>query len=219
MSAPRRPTYVSGHIPNYFFNVPARRSFLKSERSELALIKAVLLDFAVSRPEVRLTLTVNGEVSLMLPAKGVLDSFAAFFDRVQDLRLSSLELMQCSADQDTSSGRYRLQAGLTKPLDCVSGAAKLRIIVNGRGVRDKILIRAVRDAYGTFLRGDRFPVGVVKLEVPPQDIDVNVHPQKSEIRFRAADRVFSVTRQAVGAALRSVDTAVNWGRSLNSKRV
>ena len=198
-------------VRDLFFNVPARRSFLKSERSELALIKAVLLDFAVSRPEVRLTLTVNGEVALMLPAKGALDSFVAFFDRVQDLKLSSSELLQCSAVQDTSSGQYRLQAGLTKPLDCVSGAAKLRIIVNGRSVRDKILIRAIRDAYGTFLRGDRFPVGVVKLDVPPQDIDVNVHPQKSEIRFRSPDRVFSVTRQAIGAALRSVDTASSFG--------
>jgi DNA mismatch repair protein MutL len=198
-------------VRDLFFNVPARRSFLKSERSELALIKAVLSDFAVSRPEVRLTLTVNGEVALMLPAKGSLDSFAAFFDRVQDLRLSSSDLLQCSAEQDTSSGKYRLQAGLTKPLDCVSGAAKLRIIVNGRGVRDKILIRAIRDAYGTFLRGDRFPVGVVRLEVPPQDIDVNVHPQKAEIRFRAPDRVFSVTRQAIGAALRGVDTASSFG--------
>ena len=198
-------------VRDLFFNVPARRSFLKSERSELAIIKAVLSDFAVSRPEVRLTLTVNGEVALMLPAKGALDSFAAFFARVQDLRLSTNELLQCSAVQDTSSGQYRIQAGLTKPLDCVFGAAKLRIIVNGRGVRDKILIRAIRDAYGTFLRGDRFPVGVVKLEVPPQDIDVNVHPQKAEIRFRAPDRVFSVTRQAIGAALRSVDTASSFG--------
>lgn len=198
-------------VRDLFYNVPARRSFLKSERSELALIKSVLFDFAVSRPEVRLTLTVNGEVALMLPAKGALDSYSAFFDRVQDLKLSSSELLQCSAEQETSSGTYRLQAGLTKPLDCVSGAAKLRIIVNGRGVRDKILLRAIRDAYGTFLRGDRFPVGVVKLEVPPQDLDVNVHPQKAEIRFRAPDRVFSVTRQAIGAALRSVDTASSFG--------
>jgi DNA mismatch repair protein MutL len=192
-------------VRDLFYNVPARRSFLKSERSELSLIKSVLSDFAVSRPEVRITLVVDGETNLLLPAKKSNDSFQSFIERVQDLKLSSSDVLQCSAEIDTPSGKYRIQAGLTKPLDCVAGAAKLRLIVNGRGVRDKILIRAIRDGYGTFLRGDRFPAGVVKLEVPPQDIDVNVHPQKAEIRFRSPDRVFSITRQALGVALRSVE--------------
>ena len=202
-------------VRDLFFNVPARRSFLKSERSELSLIKAIVLDFAVSRPEVRFTLVVDGQTSLTLPAKKSSGSFDSFIERVRDLRLSSSDLLECSAALETPSGVYRVFAGLTKPLDCVSGAARLRLLVNGRGVRDKILLRAVRDAYGTFLRADKFPVGVVKLEVPPLDLDVNVHPQKAEIRFRAPERVFTVTRQAVGVALRDV-AAVSRGEGIVS---
>jgi DNA mismatch repair protein MutL len=64
------------------------------------------------------------------------------------------------------------------------------------------VLRAIRDAYGTFLRSDRYPAGVIHLIVPPAEVDVNVHPQKAEVRYRAAERVFAVVRQAIGVALR-----------------
>ncbi len=189
-------------VRDLFFNVPARRSFLRSEKTELGLIRSLLTDFGVSHPEVRFVLICDGEESLILPAQQSTDGFAGFKNRARELKLAGADPMECSGELETPGGVYRMLASLTKPLDCVAGAGRLRLLVNGRSVRDKILLRAVRDAYGNFLRSDRFPAGVVHLIVPPAELDVNVHPQKAEVRYRSPDRVFGVVRQGIGVTLR-----------------
>lgn len=202
----KRGTTVS--IRDLFFNTPARRSFLRSERSELALIRALLADFAVAAPRVRFTLVSDGTQAMTIPASNEAVDFIGFSSRAKELKLvSTNDPLECSGELDTAGGVYRAYAVLTKPLDCVSGAGKLRLLVNGRSVRDRILLRAIRDAYGNFLRADRYPAGVLHLIVPPPEVDVNVHPQKAEVRYRFPERVFAVVRQAVGVTLRAEQTS------------
>jgi DNA mismatch repair protein MutL len=98
-------------------------------------------------------------------------------------------------------GEYRVRGVLSRPLDAVSGSGRLRLLVNGRSVRDRLLLRAVRNGYGNFLKADRYPTGVVCVEVPPSEVDVNVHPQKTEIRFRTPDKIFTLLHRAVSDAL------------------
>lgn len=216
-------------VRDLFFNVPARRSFLRSEKSELALIRTVLGDFGVSHPEVRFSLVSDGAEIFVLPAqkgfplgdrcfaeqniggRGRSEDFIGFRNRVREIRLAGDDPLECSAEVESSGGTYRMFGLLTKPLDCVSGAGKLRLLVNGRAVRDKILLRAIRDGYGNFLRGDKFPAGVVHLFAPPAEIDVNVHPQKAEVRYRSPDKIFSVVRQGIGVSLRAGSTASSGG--------
>jgi len=197
-----RSTGTTISVRDLFFNTPARRSFLRSEKSELALIRSLLFDFAVSNPLVRFSLISEGSENLVLPAFPGTEDFIGFKNRVRELKLAGSDPLECSGELETAAGLYRCFAVLTKPLDCVSGAGKLRLLVNGRSVRDKILLRAIRDAYGNFLRSDKFPAGVIQLFVPPMDLDVNVHPQKTEVRYRFPERIFAVVRQAVGVSLR-----------------
>jgi DNA mismatch repair protein MutL len=178
-----------------FFNVPARRKFLRADSSETGLIRALLGDLAVSHPEVRFSLVSDGvELDLYLPTR-------SFDERVRQLGIVRGSLLSVDAEKETESGRYRIAGRLSQPINCVSGSGKLRLVVNGRVVRDRLLLKAVRDGYGAFLKGGKYPAGVVLLTCPPRDVDVNVHPQKTEVRFRDTQAVFSLVRGSISRAL------------------
>ena len=172
-------------VRELFFNVPARRKFLKATATESAHIGDVLLDAALSRPEVTFVLSRDGRVVRELLR-------AASREERARLALSGESLVPVAAQR----GPVRLQAMLAPPERARAGSTGLEILVNGRPVRDRHLARAVAHAYGSVLDGGRFPVGVVWIDLPPEEVDVNVHPQKAEVRFASGRMVFdAVTRE------------------------
>lgn len=191
-------------VKNLFFNVPARRRFLRSEKTEAGLIKALIADLALSFPNLRFRLVSDGkEVSNFSKA-------ANFFERARQLKLFSGDPVVVEEKREIEEGEIGVKAFLSTPAEAVSSALRLRLIVNGRSVRDKLLLRAVRDSYGTFLKPGKYPVGVLKLEVPPSEVDVNVHPQKSEVRFRTSDLIYSTIFYSIKKSLsetRSLETS------------
>lgn len=180
---------------NLFYNVPARRKFLRSEAAEEGGVKAVIADYALAYPGLRLVLNSDGrEVLAYAPAQD-------FFDRVRQCRIIPGTPVIADKAIFGATGKIRVVAALSLPADCVSGNSRLRLIVNNRAVRDRLLLKAVRDGYGNFLKPGKHPAGVVKIELPASEIDVNVHPQKTEVRFREPSFVFAVVRSSISQAL------------------
>jgi DNA mismatch repair protein MutL len=179
-------------VRDLFFNVPARRKFLKATGTESAHIGDVLLGMALARYDVTFVLTRDGRtVREYLRA-------ASRADRARAVMSSDgASLVECRAER----GAMRFEAMLAPPERARAGATGLSVLVNGRPVRDRQLVRAVAQAYGSVLESGRYPLGVVWVDVPPEVVDVNVHPQKAEVRFSDARGIFDALTRELHAAL------------------
>ena len=184
-------------VSRLFHNVPARRKFLRSDNTENAVVRTLLCDFAMGNPNVGFQLLIDGKSQFNhAPAP-------SFFSRANlSLTPSSLASGEqfLSADyflQLDDDKELRVSAALSQPSTTVKTSNKLRLLVNGRIVRDRLLLSAVRAGYGSMLKDGSSPIGVVRLDLPPEEVDVNVHPQKTEVRFRNSSLVFTSVRQAV----------------------
>lgn len=184
-------------VRQLFYNVPARRKFLKSERTEANLIRSLLLDFSAAYPTVRFVLIHEGNEVLNVAAA------EDFFARAAATKLAGKDAIRIERSVETSIGHVRLRALLSRPAEAIQGSTRLRLIVNGRIVRDRLLLRAVSEGYSSMVKPGRYPGGVLCIEVPPEEVDVNVHPQKAEVRFANPQAVFLLTAQAIRTALSS----------------
>jgi len=171
-------------VADLFFNVPARRKFLKAPATESAHIGQVIAHAALSRPEVHFRLLRDGKLARDYLRATSRDERVGQIIDGEDLRLVRGE-----------RGPYRITALLSDPARARSGATALEILVNDRPVSDRALARAVAQAYGSVLPPGRYPIGVLYIDVPPERVDVNVHPQKAEVRFHDA-------RELQGAVIR-----------------
>jgi DNA mismatch repair protein MutL len=179
-------------VEHLFFNTPARRKFLKSPRSEVSRIRSWVAHSALSRPHVRYRLVSDGDEILNLP---VVESIQARGAHVFPGDLTPISLRE---------GGVKVQGMIGHPGQALSDASGFVILINGRLVSDKIILRAAREGYDSMLKDREFPIGYLSLTMPPEYVDVNVHPQKSEVRFRHPDQVFAVVRGAVLAGVRSI---------------
>jgi DNA mismatch repair protein MutL len=189
-----RPTgcAVGTHVEvcDLFFNVPARRKFLKAASTESAHVGEAVVLAALGAPGVAFTLSRDGRV--------VRDITRARSRRERVAQLIPEERLEACAREQ---GPLRVEAYLAPPERARAGAVALHVFVNGRPVRDRQLTRAVAQAYGSVLEPGRYPVGVVYLELPTGSVDVNVHPQKAEVRFADARGVFDAVTRELHAAL------------------
>lgn len=180
-------------VEDLFFNTPARRKFMRTPQTEGAACVEALVRLAIPRPDVRFVVRRDGKV-------------VREFLRHDDVGARVREIWpdEALADLRGARGPVKVVALLGPPERARSGAGHLAIYVNGRHVKDRLLMRAVAQAYGSTLESGRYPVGALLVEAPPDEVDVNVHPQKSEVRFANQGRVFeavmTVIREAVGAA-------------------
>ena len=182
-------TGTTVEVRELFFNVPARRKFLKATATESAHISDVVLGMALARHDVTFVLTRDSR-----PVREHLRA-ASRADRARSV-MTGEKLVECRADR----GPIGIEAMLAPPERARAGATGLTILVNGRPVRDRQLVRAIAQAYGSVLEAGRYPLGVVWIDVPPEVVDVNVHPQKAEVRFSDARGLFdAVTRELHGA--------------------
>jgi DNA mismatch repair protein MutL len=177
-------------VRDLFFNIPARRKFLKSVATESAAISEVLLGQALAAPSVSFTLTRDGKrVREYLHAPSRHDRAAS---ALPNEPLSPFRFER---------GSLRVEAFLSHPERARVGAQGLHLIVNRRAVRDRALARAIAFAYGSVLTGGKYPIGVLYLDLPDETVDVNVHPQKLEVRFRDARSVFDAITRELSAGL------------------
>jgi len=190
-AASPRGTHI--RVEDLFFNLPARRKFLKSERSERSRILILLTRFALAFPQVRFSLEFDGRNRLNTSGNG---------DRREVLAaLYAPDLARRMIDVDAEYEDLKI-SGYISPTDVTrSNRVSLNFFVNGRWVQDLSLSTAVIQAYRGLLMVGRFPLASLFIELPPQEVDVNVHPTKAEVRFLAADQVFSGLQRAVRRAL------------------
>lgn len=177
-------------VSDLFYNVPARRKFLKSPATEQALISEVCLRVALQAPAVHLTLFRNGKRSREFPAVASLKERAAAAFRNEHLHA-------VVGERDGVS----IEAYLTAPERARAGAKGLHVLVNGRPLRDRALARSIAFAYGSVLPPGRYPLGVVSIRVDPRNVDVNVHPQKAEVRFSEGRKILDTVTRILAAAL------------------
>ena len=179
-------------IEHLFFNTPARRKFLKSPRAEVSRIRTWLMHSALSRPHIRYRLLTDGDEVVNLPR---VDTVAARARGVFSDGLMPVSLVE---------GDIAVTGLVAHPGEAVADTSGLVILVNGRLVTDKMIARAAREGFDSMLKHREFPVGYLVIDLPPNHVDVNVHPQKSEVRFRHPDQIFAVVRGAVLTAVRKM---------------
>jgi DNA mismatch repair protein MutL len=195
------PIGTSIEVRHLFYNVPARKKFLKQPRTEEQRIKQWLGFVAIPRPSTRVRLVSDGREILNVPRRAsALERGAQFF------RGATIEFTGHSVPPESRQGddaRAITVAGrVGHPALAEATAQSFAVFVNGRLVSDRGLLRAVKEGFDSTLKEREFPVGFVLVTVPPEDVDVNVHPQKSEIRLRAPQVVFGAVKGAVLEAVR-----------------
>ena len=180
-------------VRHLFAHVPVRRKFLKGHATELQHVCEAVTRLALARPTLHLTLRHNGKLVWEVPPLATLpDRIGLFFGR---------EVRDALMEVDSGPGPVRLHGYIADPA-CDRGSAKLQhLFVNGRWFRDRSLGHALQDAYRGLLMVGRYPIGVLFLGVPPETVDVNVHPAKAEVRFREPSLVYSLLRGVVKARL------------------
>ncbi|HYP68970.1 MAG TPA: DNA mismatch repair endonuclease MutL [Thiobacillaceae bacterium] len=185
-----RGTVVS--VADLFFNTPARRKFLRSEATEYAHCAEVVRRMALARPDVAFTLTHNGRVQARYPVQSQHERIAGVLG--EDFVAASVAV-HAEAGLVNMSGLAALAAYSR------SGREAQFIFVSGRYVRDKLLAHALREAYRDVLHHDRHPAYALFLNLPAAGVDVNVHPAKTEVRFRDSRAVHQFVFHAVEQAL------------------
>jgi len=188
-------------VRDLFYATPARLKFMKSERAEAAAIADMVKRLALARPEIAFSLTTDERTAFHLDAcpPGLIDHGLARLGRIlgPDFVKDALPV-RARRDNIGLEGFAGLPT-LHRP-----NSLQLYLVVNGRPVRDKLLAGTVRAAYGDLVPQGRYPMLALFLTVPPDEVDVNVHPAKTELRFRDPNAVRSIIigalREALGAA-------------------
>lgn len=179
-------------VEELFFNTPARRKFLRTDATEWGHCDEAFRRIALAHPHVGFTLQNNGRVVYRLPAGG------------RQARVEALlgdDFVAHAARVDAEAGETpRLSGFAVRPAYAAQGGGQY-VFVNGRFVRDRVLAHALREAYRDVLHHDRQPAYALWLEVDPRRVDVNVHPQKTEVRFRDSGAIHEFVRRAVERAL------------------
>jgi DNA mismatch repair protein MutL len=184
-------------VRELFYATPARLKFLKSARSEDLATGDVVKRLAMARPDVGFTLTVDGRRVIELESEG--DLFDGRLGRLA--RIMGRDFGDNAAPVDIAREGVRVSGFAGLPTYHRANAQMQFLVVNGRPVRDKLLIGAVRGAYADFLARDRHPALALFLDCDPDFVDVNVHPAKTEVRFRDAGLVRGLIVSSLKTAL------------------
>ncbi|MEP7276190.1 MAG: DNA mismatch repair endonuclease MutL [Betaproteobacteria bacterium] len=179
-------------VQELYFNTPARRKFLRTEATEWAHCDEAFRRVALSHPDVAMSLQHNGRVARRLAAGG---------RRARIEALLGDAFVTHAALVDAESSGVRLTGFAVRPAFAAQGANAQYIFVNGRFVRDRVLSHALREAYRDVLHHERQPTYALWLTLDPRRVDVNVHPQKTEVRFRDAGAIHQFVRHVVERAL------------------
>ena len=205
------PAGTTVEVRDLFYNVPARRKFLRAERTELGHIEEWLRSLALARPNVELRISHNGRLTRHY--KPVRDE-GEHLRRVAEA-LGEEFTTQCLQVEHAGAG-LRLRGWVGLPTAARSSADQQYFYVNGRAVRDRTVAHAVRQAYADVLFHGRHPAFVLFLECDPRQVDVNVHPAKHEVRFREQRLVHDFIYRTLHEALKTTRAGMAAGHDAAS---
>ena len=191
-TAAAHPVGTTIEAAELFFNTPARRKFLKSENTEYAHCATMLERLALAHPHIAFSLKRDGKQVFKFPAQSLHERIAAIVG--EDFQAASLEI-------DSGNGALQLYGAIAKPTFAKGKTDKQYCFVNHRFVRDKVMLHAVKQAYRDVLHNALTPAFVLFLDLPPEAVDVNVHPTKTEIRFRDSQQVHQLVFHTLNKAL------------------
>src|SRR5207302_10120447 len=197
-------------VRDLFFNTPARRKFLRSEATESYHLTNLVTHYALAYPEISFTLTNNGRETIRVaPAKDLRERAyqifgAQFLDGLLEVNNAVSEPTETSFSLPQIA---RVRGFVSAPRERRTSRDAQFLFVNGRFVRDRLIGRALSEGYRSILPHGVYPVALLFIDVPLEEVDVNVHPAKTEVRFRRAAAVADAVRDAVRAALASAGYA------------
>ncbi len=193
LQATGAPTGTLVRVENLFFNVPARLKFLKHPTTERHQIDTLVTRYALAYPQVRFSLRQEGRPALQTSGNGDRREVLA---ALYGAEIARQMLVTLSEDDDLRVSGFISPISITR-----TNRREITFFVNGRPVQDAALATALLKAYHTLLMVGRYPQAILFLEVPPETVDVNVHPTKAEVRFRDPERIFIGVQRAVRRAL------------------
>lgn len=210
-AAPRRGTAIE--VQDLFLNTPARLNFMRADKTEEAAIIETVRALALANPGAGFVLEMDGRNRLDLPAGQDADA------RV--LAIMGREFADNSISHATVYEGIQIAGHLGLPTYHYRDSTRMMFMVNGRVIRDKQLIAALRAGYRDVMFHDRYPVALIRIEMDPQDVDVNVHPAKREVRFRSPQSVRAAVVACVRAAIERMGQSVSsqpTAQALNAMR-
>ena len=187
------PVGATVQVVELFGNLPARRRFLRSPAAETARIQEVVTRYALANPGVRFALNVDGRETMNTAGSGRLqEAILSIYGADVAGRMLPVSLI----DGDVSVSGYASAPDLSR-----HNRSYITLLVNHRWVYDRSIAYAIEQAYRGTLPDRRYPIAVIDVAIPPEQVDVNSHPSKREVRFRNENRLFSVVQRAVRDAL------------------
>ncbi|MBN1879584.1 DNA mismatch repair endonuclease MutL [bacterium] len=180
-------------VRNLFYNTPARRKFLKSVKTEFSQIHETVIDHAVTYPMIHFLLKDRQQIVIDAPA---VDLWTARLTALFGKKFMSQYIPVRGLHPD-----ILIQGVICQPEFLRATGRSQRLFVNGRRIRDKIITQAVYRGYSQFITGHGHPAYILRIDMPPESVDVNVHPAKSEVRFRDSNGVFNLVSTLVSQAL------------------
>jgi DNA mismatch repair protein MutL len=194
-----RPSGTDVTVRDLFFNVPARLKFLRTERTERRHIDNLVTRYAMAYPQLHFELVHDGRLTFQSNGSGDLQEVLA---SVYGARNAS-HMIPVVPGRPADRGEHTVQVEgyVSTPALHRSNRNEITLFVNGRWVTDQRLTFAVTQAYHTFLMTGRYPIAVLKISLGSEDVDVNVHPAKTQVRFRDGDAVFRAVQRSVRRAL------------------
>lgn len=191
-------------VDDLFFNTPARKKFLKTNNTEGGKINEFIVKLAISNPQIAFKLINNNKMAVSTPGNGDLkDTLQSIYGGTVGSALLPLEF----EDED-----IRLSGFVTKPSAIRSSRSWQTFIVNGRIIANRAIARAIDNAYHALIPKTGYPLVALNIQVPQNTVDVNVHPQKSEMKFEDESRVFKAVYKAVLDAIRPKDEVRQLGQ-------
>jgi DNA mismatch repair protein MutL len=189
------PEGTSITVEEIFYNTPARRKFQRSRATEIARITGMVERLVITHPHIAFRLTVDGREKLSVPGGGGL------YDAL--IHLFGLELAGKLVEVSAEGERVRVRGYLSVPDLSRKNPYQIFLSVNSRPVSSRLLVSAVREAYGTLLPGDRYPVAFLDIMIPGTEVDVNVHPAKREVRLSHEETILAQITGLIREALQS----------------
>ena len=200
------PVGTTVRVEDLFYNVPARLKFLKSDITERRAIDQLVTRYALAYPDKRFKLLDGRNVTLQTTGDGDRRSILAALHGVDTAR----QMLEILSEEEG----YRLTGFISPTSLTRSNRREITFFINGRWVHDAALNTALLQAYHTLLMVGRYPLTALFLELHPEEVDVNVHPAKAEVRFRNQDRIFSFVQRSVRKALLAYSPVPNVAPSL-----
>lgn len=200
------PAGTTVEVRDLFYNVPARKKFLKSERTESSRINSMVGKLSLANPDIAFRLINNGRTVIETPGNGrLVDVISALYGTKTAGEMLSVE---------EEGENIALEGLISKPSLLKSSRQYQTIIINRRVVESAVVSKAVDNAYHSLLPKNGYPLMVLSFQVPPESIDVNVHPQKREIKFSDEQTVFRLVYHGVLGTLTSQSTADTIAREM-----